>query len=67
MKNHRIDFATIASAVCVAGYAALALLYVALDDFGLSREALRSGAMVAALLIAVAVAIDFFGRQGNPE
>jgi hypothetical protein len=32
-----------------------------LDDFGLSREAVRSGATIAAILIGAAVAIEFFG------
>jgi hypothetical protein len=38
---------------------------VALYDFGLSREAVRSGAMVAAILIGAAVAIDFFGKKSD--
>ena len=60
MEN-RIDCVTIAAAVCIAGYVAITLGYVALYDFGLSREAVRSGATIAAILIGAAVAIEFFG------
>jgi hypothetical protein len=59
----RFDVVTIAAAVCVAGYAALTLWYIALYDFGLSREQLRGGAMIAAILIAALLAIDFFGSK----
>jgi hypothetical protein len=40
----RFDFVTIANAVRVAGYVAFMLEYVALYDFGLSREAVRKPA-----------------------
>lgn len=59
----RFDVVTIATAVCIAGYVAITLGYIALYDFGLSREQLRSGAMLAALLIAALLAIDFFGNK----
>jgi hypothetical protein len=59
----RFDIVTIASAVGVAGYVAITLGYVALYDFGLSREAVRSAAMIAAILIAALVAIEFFGKR----
>ena len=59
--KNRIDCVTIAAAVCIAGYVAITLGYVALYDFGLSREAVRSGATIAAILIGAAVAIEFFG------
>ena len=59
----RFDVVTIASAVCVAGYVAITLGYIALHDFGLSREQLRSGAMLAAIVAAALVAIDFFGKR----
>jgi hypothetical protein len=65
MEN-RFDIVTIASAVCVAGYAAMALRYVALYDLGLSRQEIRSGAVIVAIAMAAMVAIDFFGRKlGN--
>ena len=62
MEN-RFDVVTVASAICVAGYVAITLGYIALYDFGLSREQLRSGAMLAAIVVAALVAIDFFGKK----
>ncbi len=59
----RFDMVTIANAICVAAYVAIALGYVALYDLGLSREAVRSGAMIAAILIAAMLAVDFFGKK----
>jgi hypothetical protein len=59
----RFDIVTIASAVCVAGYVAIMLLYVALYDLGLSGEAVRRVAMIAAIPMAALVAVDFFGRK----
>jgi formate-dependent nitrite reductase membrane component NrfD len=59
----RTDFVTIATAVWLAGYAAMALWYVALFDIGLTREGVRRGATVAAILLAAVVAIDFVVRK----
>jgi drug/metabolite transporter (DMT)-like permease len=59
----RFDIVTIASAVCVAGYVAIMLSYVALYDLGLSGEAVRSAAMIAAIPVAALVAVDFFGGK----
>jgi hypothetical protein len=64
MEN-KFDFATIASAVFVAGYVAIMLGCVALYDFGLSREVVSSRAMIAAIPIAALVAVDFFKKRGN--
>jgi hypothetical protein len=65
MEN-RFDIVTIASAVCVAGYAAMALRYVALYEFGLSRQQVGYGAALVALAMAAMVAIDFLGgKLGN--
>jgi hypothetical protein len=65
MEN-KFDIVTIASAVCVAGYVAMALRYVALYDLGLSRQEVRSGAVLVAIAMAAMVAIDFFGSKlGN--
>jgi hypothetical protein len=62
----RFDIVTIASAVCVAGYVAIALRHVALYDLGFSGEEIRSGAVIVALAIAAMIAIDFFGgKLGN--
>src|SRR5229473_3646477 len=55
----RTDLVTIATAVSLAGYAAMALWYVALFDIGLTREGVRIGATVAAILLGAVVAIDF--------
>jgi hypothetical protein len=59
----RFDMVTIANAACVAVYVTITLGYVALYDLGLSREAVRSGAMIAAILLAAMVAVDFFGKK----
>jgi hypothetical protein len=64
MEN-RFDIVTIANAVCVAGYAAISLRYVALYDLGLSNDEVRSGATMLAIIIAAYVAIDFFGTMGK--
>jgi hypothetical protein len=66
MEN-KFDFATIASAVFVAGYVAIMLGCVALYDFGLSRKVVSSRAMIAAIPIAALVAVDFFKKRGNVE
>ena len=65
MRNmeNRFDIATISSAVCVAGYVAIMLRYVAVFDLGFSREEVRGAAMIAAILIAALVAVDFFGKH----
>ena len=64
----RFDIMTIAHAICVAGYVAITLGYVALYDLGLSCEEVRSGAMIAAILIAAMVAVDFLGKKlGNAK
>ena len=55
----RTDLVTIVTAVWLAGYAAMALWYVALFDIGLTREGVRIGATVAAILLGAVVAIDF--------
>ena len=59
----RFDVMTIAIAVCVAAYIAITLGFVALYDLGLSDEKVRGAAMIAAILIAATVAVDFFGKK----
>jgi hypothetical protein len=54
---------TVASAVCVAGYGAITLWYVTLYDLGLSRQEVRTGATIIAIVIAAFVAIDFVGEK----
>jgi len=62
----RTDMVTIPTAVWLAGYAAMALWYVALFDIGLTREGVRIGATVAAILLGAVVAIDFLvGKLGK--
>ena len=59
----RTDLVTIATAVWLAGYAAMALWYVALFDIGLTREGVRIAATVAAILLGVVLALDFLVRK----
>lgn len=61
MEN-KLDIVTIASAVCVAAYAAIAMGYVAQYGLGLSVEQIRGTTLVIAVLIAASVSIDFVGR-----
>jgi hypothetical protein len=49
--------------VVAAATIALALAYIAHYDFGLSREQIRTPAVVGAGVIAVLVAIQFFGKK----
>ena len=42
---------------------ALALAYIAHYNFGLSREEIRTPAIVGAAIIAVLVAVEFFGKK----
>jgi hypothetical protein len=42
---------------------ALSLAYIAHYDFGLSREEIRTPALVGAGIIAVLVAVEFFGKK----
>jgi hypothetical protein len=42
---------------------ALSLAYIAHYDFGLSREEIRTPAVVGAAAIAVLVAVEFFGKK----
>jgi len=59
----RFDIVTIGCAVFVAGYAAVALRYVALYDLGFSGQQVRSGAMIVAVLMAAMVAIDLLDSK----
>ncbi|MEN3347570.1 MAG: hypothetical protein V7632_1205 [Bradyrhizobium sp.] len=57
--DSKIDFGTIIVAVCVAGYAAIMLAYVAQNDLGLSAAQTRHLSMIAALFLALPLALDF--------
>ena len=58
----KFDLVTIANAVCVAAYVAIAL-GVALYDLGIPREAVRAAAVIGAVLLAALMANDFLGRK----
>jgi hypothetical protein len=49
-------------AMSTASAIALSLAYIAHYDFGLSRQEIRTPAVVAACVIAALVVIDFFGK-----
>ena len=58
-----MDSLTVMTGVGVAGYAALILAYVARVGLGLSSGEIRGLAIMAAVPIALAVAIDFLGKR----
>jgi hypothetical protein len=49
--------------VVSATFAALTLAYIAHYEFGLSRQEIRTPAVVGATVIAVLVAVEFFGKK----
>jgi hypothetical protein len=58
-----IDFVAIATAIGTAAYAALSLDYVALETFGLPLQLVCRGAVLAALIIGLFIAIEFLSRK----
>jgi mannose/fructose/N-acetylgalactosamine-specific phosphotransferase system component IIC len=56
MEN-KFDLPTIIAGIFVAGYAAMLLEYVALDDLGFSTAQIRHLAMIGAALVGMSVAI----------
>ncbi len=50
-------------AMGTATMAALTLAYIAHYDFGLSRQEIRKPAVVGAAVIAVLLAVEFFGKK----
>jgi hypothetical protein len=64
MEN-RVDFHAIIVAVCVAGYAALMLGYVAHEDLGFSCAQIRHVAMISADLLAMPVAMDLLRTKSG--
>jgi hypothetical protein len=62
MKD-RIDFVTLVTAFCVAGYVAIILNYVANVDLGFSGEQIRNAAVITAIVMAMLMAIDFLGKR----
>jgi hypothetical protein len=49
--------------VVTAAFAALTLAYIAHYDFGLSRGEIRTPAVAAAVVIAMLMAVEFFGKR----
>jgi hypothetical protein len=54
---------SIVTATSTAGAVALSLAYIAHYDFGLSRQEIRTPAVVGAAVIAVLVAVELFGKK----
>ena len=50
-------------AMSAAATAALSLAYIAHYDFGLSREEIRTPAVVGAVVIGALVAVELFGKK----
>jgi hypothetical protein len=62
----RIDFfVTTALAICVAGFFAIMLEYVANVDFGFSIEQIRGAAMFSALILAMPTALGFLRKEAD--
>jgi hypothetical protein len=56
--DSKIDFRTIIVAICVAGYAAITLAYLAQNNLGLSAAQTRHFSMIAAVFLACPVVLD---------
>jgi hypothetical protein len=65
MKGNSELAVTAGAAVCVAAYAATAIGFIAHYELGFSSEAIRSSALVLAIILATLVAIDFFGKKAR--
>ena len=63
MESKFDGIVTITNAAFLAAYVAITLGYVALYDLGLSGEKVRGAAMIAAILIAATVAVDFCDKK----
>jgi membrane-bound acyltransferase YfiQ involved in biofilm formation len=65
--TNRFDFVTLVTAICVAGYVAIMLEYVANAGLGYSGAQIRNTAVVAAIVMAMLMAINFLGKRlGKP-
>ena len=49
--------------VITAAFTALSLAYIAHYNFGLSRQEIRTSALAAAAIIAMLMAVEFFGKK----
>jgi hypothetical protein len=63
--ENKFDIVTIVIAACVAGYAALAITYVAQYGLGFSLEAIRDVALMIAIALGVLITVDFLGEKGK--
>jgi len=63
MENTTDRVLSLMMAMSTAAAAALSLAYIAHYDFGLSCEEIRTAALVGAVVIAVLVAVEFFGKK----
>jgi len=63
--TNRVDFLTIVTAICVAAYVAIMLDHVANVDLGFSCEQIRNTAVITAIVMAMLMAIDFFGKKSG--
>ncbi len=61
----KTELDTLVVAVCVAAYAAIMLAHVALQDLGLSAARTRHLSMLAALLLALPVGLDFLRARAG--
>jgi hypothetical protein len=61
--EHKLDIVTIAVAISVAAYVAIAMDYVALYDLGWSIQQIRSLALSMAIPTAALIAVEFFGEK----
>jgi hypothetical protein len=59
----KIDFVTLVTAICVAGYVAVMFDHVANVDLGFSSEQIRNTAVITAIVMAMLMAIDFLGKR----
>ena len=57
------DFVALATALGTAFYAALCLDFLAIDELGLSLQLVWGGAVSAALLVGVFIAIEFLSGK----
>ena len=57
-----LDIIAVVNAICVAAYLAITLGCFSLY-LGLPGEAVRGVAMILAILIAVVIAVDFYGKK----
>ena len=61
--ERKFEIVVMASAVCVAAYAAIAIGYVAHYQLGFPLQEIRGSAVLIAVALATLIAIDFFGKK----